>query len=83
MNPITLLRGIGIPPTIVGFARGALEAAALGAVGALIVTWQNTDFHLLGLNDTTSLMVGSGGVWVWRIIEGFADHIDPDKKRVP
>jgi len=77
------LRGIDIPAPLVGFARGALEAFVMAGLAALILTWQNTDFHLLGLNDTTSLIVGGGGVWVWRTVEGIADHIDPSKPRAP
>ena len=64
------LRGLNVPPVIVGLVRGAVEAAVLGGLGALIIYVTSADL----------------GSWVWvapvivqgiRFLEGLADQIDP------
>lgn len=65
----------GVPPTVVAFLRGALEAAALAVIGVAITA----------LGDVTT---GQLAPWApvallaLRQLEGVADQLDPTRKRV-
>lgn len=73
---LSLLRGIGLPPALVGAARGVLEAVIIGALGAAAVE--------LSVADWGQFAVASPFVFAAiRFLEGVADHIDPVKSRVP
>lgn len=71
-----LLRGVDIPPVVVGFARGVLEAAVMAGLIEIGVIIGQIDW-----GDKTALVPVAW--WVLRTGEGFADHIDPQKKRQP
>lgn len=71
---ITVLRGVGIPPAWVGFARGLLEAVLMGALAGGTI-W---------LGETEDLkLVAPIGFLVIRFLEGLVDQIDPAKTRSP
>lgn len=69
------VRGIDVPPALVGAARGVIEAAAFGAVG----------YAFIELSDVSNTYH-----WLWwapmapfvrRTLEGILDGIDPAKHR--
>lgn len=74
-----ILRGLNLPPFLVSLARGLIEAAIIGALGAAVI--------FLGEIDISQLPDGIGpvglgiAVWVLRALEGLADQIDPAKVR--
>lgn len=71
-DPWNILRGLHIPPWIVGAARGILEAAALGALYAV-----DQEIANIGLDAKT--LIGAG--FVLRALEGAVDNIDKTKER--
>lgn len=71
-DPWNILRGLHIPPWIVGGARALLEAAALGALYAV-----DQEIANLGLDAKTLIAAG----FVLRSLEGAADNIDKTKQR--
>ncbi len=70
------VRGLGIPPVVVGVARGAVEAGVMAALIAIAEAAGGADWgdraYLLPL-----VLVAV------RTAEGWADHIDPARKRAP
>ena len=68
-----LLRGLRIPAWIVGIARGVLEAAILAGLAELALV-------LPGVLPQESVWLVIG-VALIRAGEGWADNIDPAKKR--
>lgn len=68
---LNLLRGINIPPGIVGFVRGALETAAVAAIGAVILYISDSKFS----SEMWAVLI----IWGLRTLEGLADNIDPKK----
>ena len=70
---ITLLRGLEAPPTLVGAARGVLEAAVLAGLAELFLVLPS-----ILPQDSLWLAVGYA---IIRVLEGKADDIDPAKKR--
>jgi hypothetical protein len=68
-----VLRGIDVPPVAVGVARGALEAAVFAALGVVAVAI--TDLDLGSYAWLAPLLV-----FGLRVLEGWADHIDPEKR---
>jgi hypothetical protein len=69
-----VLHGVGFPPVLVGLARGLAEAMVLAALGAAAVFIADAD-----LGDKAWL-----GPIIWagiRTAEGWADQIDPTKRR--
>lgn len=78
MKVLTVLRGIDVPPVVVGFARGLAEAVVLAALGAAAVYLTDGD----NVPDNIEFVL-PGAFLVIRTLEGIADHIDPAKQRVP
>ena len=70
-----VLRGIDIPPLVVGLARGVLEAAVMGGLVELLVLFGQTEWA-----DSWWAVAVIYGV---RQAESWADHIDPEKTRKP
>ena len=70
------LRGIGVPAWLVGLARGVVEAVAL-AVLLVLIQW----LEVADLGDYAAL--APLAILGLRTAEGFADNIDPSKKRTP
>ena len=70
-----LIRGIGVPPALVGIARGVIEAAVVSALAALVVLIPEADI------PETARVWAPVVLMVVRIIEGIADGIDPSKSR--
>lgn len=70
---LDLLRGLNVPPWVVGFARGGVETAALAALGALALYISDSEF-------SSEMWIGFVW-WIIRTLEGFADQIDPSKSR--
>jgi hypothetical protein len=68
------LRGIGIPAWLVGLLRGIVEAMILAGILALI-SW----LEVADLGDYAAL--APLAILGLRTAEGFADNIDPSKKR--
>lgn len=71
MSLTSLLSGNGVPPALVGFARGAAETAVIAAVGAVILYVSNSEFS----NEMFGVLL----LWGLRTLEGVADGIDPNK----
>lgn len=72
---IAILRGIDIPPVIVGLARGIVEAAVMaGLVEGLV---------LFGQTEWADSWWAVGVIYGVRQAEGYADHIDSQKQRKP
>lgn len=71
------IQGDGIPPALVGFLRGLLEAAVMAGLIAGVAYATSSDAPA-ALQLYTPLFVLGG-----RTLEGLADHIDPAKKRDP
>lgn len=71
-----LLRGLDVPPVVVGFARGLAEAVSLAALGAVIVFVADGE----NVPDKIEFLIPAI-ILVVRTLEGIADHIDPAKKR--
>ena len=71
-----LLRGIDVPPGLVGMARGALESAVMAGFEELIVLSPQVSW------GSWAILVPIG-ILVIRTGEGIADHIDPAKRRQP
>lgn len=69
------LRGIDIPPLLVGLARGIIEAAVMAALVETLVLFQATDWG----DAWWAILV----VYGLRQLESYADHIDPEKTRKP
>jgi hypothetical protein len=70
-----LIRGLNVPPAIVGLARGAVEAAVMAGLVEVLVLFQATDWA-----DAWWAVVVVYGI---RQAESVADAIDPEKKRAP
>jgi len=73
---LKFLRGIDIPPIVVVFARGIVEAAVMAALIEIGVVIGQIDW-----GDKTILVPVAW--WLLRTGEGVADHIDPAKTRKP
>ncbi len=79
---LNLLRGIGSDLAgTVGFARGALEAVVFGGLAALALFVTNADLTVLGLSEESIPIAVALFLIGIRTAEGFADQIDPAKKR--
>ena len=72
---IATLRGLTLSPLIISFARGTLEAAAFAAI---IVGYEALASADLPAEVQPFAFVGVLGL---RMVEGFADRIDPAKQR--
>lgn len=68
---MNLLRGLGLPPALVGAARAIVEAAVLAAITAAIVAVSDLEGELA--------VYAPIAVALLRILEGLADQIDPSK----
>lgn len=77
MNPLKILRGIGIPETWVGLARGLTEAFIMGGLAAVAA-----EIGAISIG-TEQVLLGTGAIAVIRMVEGLIDHIDPGKPRKP
>jgi type II secretory pathway component PulK len=80
---IDMLKGIDVPPVVVGIARGAVEAAVLAA---LAVVGMNMDAIVAVLPelpvDVSDVTLAAGGWWLVRALEAWADQrIDPAQNR--
>jgi len=73
---MNILRGIDLPPAIVGIARGVVEAAVMAGLVALVTAVGAFDW---GDKAYLAPVV----LFALRSVEGFADHIDPGKTRAP
>ena len=73
---MNLLRGLTAPAWLVGLARGMAEAAIMAAL-VVATTWLATG-QVGGLAPYAPLLLV-----VLRTAEGWADHIDPAKRRDP
>lgn len=71
-----MVRGLGIPPVVVGIARGAVEA---GIMAALIAVAEAAG----GANWGDRAYLLPAVLVAVRTAEGWADHIDPARKRAP
>lgn len=71
-GPWLILRGLHVPPWIVGMVRGVVEAAALGALYAV-------DAELVNLNLEPWMLITAG--LILRSLEGALDNIDKTKQR--
>ena len=75
-----VVRGLGdAPAVVVGFARGAVEAAVLAGLGAFAVYVGDYDFAVLGISEDVTIFALPAVLWVVRTVEGDADQIDPSK----
>lgn len=80
MAILDVVRGLGdFPASVVGFARGLVEAAALAGLGAVAIYVQDYDFSILGIDDGVAIFAIPAVLWVIRTLEGVADQIDPNK----
>ena len=70
-----LLRGLTAPAWLVGLARGVLEGAVFGGIAVAYAFLTSTELPA-GLLPFAPL-----GLAALRFVEGYADHIDPDKVR--
>ena len=71
----TWVRGIDIPPVVVGFARGIVEAGVMaGLIEALV---------LFGQSEWADAWWAIVVVYAIRQLESVADHIDKEKTRKP
>ena len=68
---MNILRGLNVPPWIVGFARGAVETAVLAALGAVALYVSDSEFG----SEMWAVLL----VWGVRTLEGLADQIDSSK----
>jgi len=81
---LDILKGIDVPPRLVGIARGAVEAAVLAALAVIganvdeIASWLPALPHLDGVDIATASLLW----FVVRWLESEADQrIDPDQNR--
>lgn len=74
---IDILRGLNIPPSWVGFARGLVEAAIIAGIGAAI---NEVQLASVGTDKVIFAAVAVGGL---RWLEGIVDHIDAIHQRKP
>ena len=75
-----VVRGLGAAPAVVvGFARGAVEAAVLAGLGAFALYVADYDFTVLGLNENVTIFAIPAVLWAIRTVEGYADQIDSSK----
>lgn len=72
---MNILRGIDVPPAIVGIARGIVEAAVMAGVVALIA-WVSSKDAPVQIQVWAPIIIAG-----LRSVEGFADHIDPKTTR--
>lgn len=72
---MSILRGVRFPPVLVGFARGALEAAVI-AVILFTLEWLNAADSPEWAKAAAPL-----AALAWRFSEGYVDQIDPKKSR--
>ena len=80
MAILDVVRGLGdFPAVVVGFARGAVEAAVLAGLGAFAIYVQDYDFSILGIDEGVTISALPAILWVVRTVEGYADQIDPSK----
>ena len=80
MAILDVVRGLGdFPAVVVGFARGAVEAAVLAGLGAFAIYVQDYDFSILGIDEGVTIFALPAILWVVRTVEGYADQIDPSK----
>ena len=80
MAILDVVRGLGdFPAVVVGFARGAVEAAVLAGLGAFAIYVQGYDFSILGIDEGVAIFALPAILWVVRTVEGYADQIDPAK----
>ena len=80
MAILDVVRGLGdFPAVVVGFARGAVEAAVLAGLGAFAIYVQDYDFSILGIDEGVAIFALPAILWVVRTVEGYADQIDPAK----
>jgi hypothetical protein len=71
---LDLIRGLHLPPAVVGLARGFVEAVLMGALGGAT----------LWLGEAEDLIVVAPlGYFVIRWLESLVDQIDPEKVRSP
>ena len=69
------VRGIGVPPAVVGFFRGLVEAVVASVIMAI-------SRELEGPDVPTELEVWVPIIFVaLRSLEGVADQLDPKKRR--
>lgn len=73
---LSILRGIDLPPFVVGLARGMAEAAVIGGLMEATILLTSADLGNMQI-FLPPLLIGI------RVAEGAADHIDPAKKRTP
>ena len=74
---LNLLRGLDFPPALVGLLRGAIEAGAIAAIGAIIIVLSDAD---LPEEWKFAIPLAVQGL---RFLEGLADQVDPSKQRRP
>ena len=70
------LRGIGVPPVLVGLVRGFIEAAAFAGLAYLSAVLPQIDQGEAWQTFVPVILLGI------RMLEGLADQIDPAKRRV-
>ena len=78
---LKIVRGIDtkVPPWVVGFLRGAIEGAALGAMGGISLAVADVNVEDLP-PGYGALLIGLAQTGI-RTIEGVLDTIDPEKRR--
>lgn len=80
---LELLRGRSVAPVLVGFVRGTLEGIAFLVIAELALLITSVNLEAWGIPSDVIPFALFGWSSVRRTAEGWADQIDPAKKRLP